>query len=438
VRVLLLHPPIGRDLPPNQRTDNLSICYIAAVLKRDGHEVEVLDSAVMGLGPRETINAVLARNFDCLGITSTHEQKDFFVKLVRSVRARRKDALLIAGGYLATLSAYKLLTICPEVDLLIRGEGEAVTSEVFSKLAHGEDCRSTPGIAYIKDGKPVINPMPPLIADLDTIPFPDRTSLVAGPKEMQVSIAASRGCYHRCSFCCINSFYELSGGHAPRFRSPASFVDEIESIVETTGRKDFMIIDDDFIGPGPKMRARAAQIGDEIRSRKLGITFSIECRADEIDEDLLKLLKEAGLTGVFLGIESGVQRQLDIFNKQLTVEQNVRALEMARSTGINVKAGLILLDPYTTITEVEEAQRFIRENQLSSLSLESRVKLYPGVPLAEKVRADGLLIERDGIDLDYRFKDPTVGLMHRVTKTSAAVSDSVKAMKSRFGLGGKR
>jgi len=91
-------------------------------------------------------------------------------------------------------------------------------------------------------------------------------------------------------------------------------VDEIESVVAGTGIREFGFVDDDFLGKGPKSKERAAIIAEEIIDRKLGITFSIEIRADEVDQEMLRRLKEAGLTRVLLGIESGVQRQLDTYN----------------------------------------------------------------------------------------------------------------------------
>lgn len=80
-------------------------------------------------------------------------------------------------------------------------------------------------------------------------------------------------------------------------------MDEMEEIVATAGAKEFRFIDDDFLGP-EKHRGWVHEIADKIAGRKLGITFACEARADEVDEDTLKHLKSAGLTEVFLGIES--------------------------------------------------------------------------------------------------------------------------------------
>ena len=433
MKVLLLHPPVRYNMPVEYRTEPLGIGYIASVLRRDGHEVEVFDGHLRCLSPRQVIREILSRDFDCLGISATGELKDVLIAAARAVRRRKKDAVIAVGGYLPTLSGEQLLAACPEIDFIVRGEGEQVASDVFGRIARGEEWRSAPGVGFLKGRTPVLNPLPPLIPDLDLLPFPARDSLKQAALPVSAGIATSRGCYHRCSFCCIQSFYALSGGRTPRLRSPENVVDEIESVIAQVGVKEFRFVDDDFLGPSPKTRDRVARIADEIRARKLGISFKIECRPDEVDDDILKLLKEAGLTEVFLGVESGVQRQLDTYNKRVTVEQNRRAIETVRRAGVRLRTGFIMFDPYLTVAELHENMQFIREMRLDEearrapAGFVTKIVLHRGVPLVEKLRADGLLREK-GIDVDYVFRDPWIRFMVKV----AALSSSLSSLFSRL------
>lgn len=441
MRILLLHPLFDQYEPPASRVESLGLGYIASVLRRDGHEVEILDAQLRCLSPKETVREVLAREFDCLGITAAHAHKKMLVSTVRAVRGKRPDAVIVAGGYLPTLSAEQLLLACPEIDFLIRGEGEAAASDVFGRISRGEDWRDAPGVAYLKDGEPVLNNPPPLIQDLDSLPFPARDTLSQSVVPVPALISSSRGCYHRCSFCCIHSFYGVSGSKAPRFRSPESVIDEIESVVASTGIKKLGFVDDDFLGPSPQTRERAIRIAEEIKARRLGITFSAEFRADEVDDDILKLFKEAGLTRVLLGIESGIQRQLDTYNKRVTVEQNRRAIEAVRRAGVDFAAGFIMLDPYVTADEVNENLRFLQEMGLSKgtgiAAIESlmKLKLYHGLPLTEQLREEGLLREK-GLDVDYAFRDPQFRLVYRVITAMAACSGPLKYLRRLFGREG--
>ncbi len=429
MRILLLHPPAEFDVSEAYRTESLGLGYIASVLRRDGHDVEVLDAHLQCLEPKKAVRQVLERDFDCLGITAANVHKKVLVSIVRAVRRRRPDATLVAGGYLPTLSPEQLLGACPELDFLIRGEGEAVTSDVFARIERGEEPREAPGVAFSRNKTPVLNPLPPLIQDLDSLPFPSHDALDQAAAPTSALISSSRGCYRRCSFCCSKVFYGLSGGRAPRFRRPERVVDEIESVIRATGVRDFWFVDDNFIGPGAKTRERVVRIAEEIRARKLTITFKIECRADEIDEDILNLLKEAGLTKVFLGIESGVQRQLDSYDKRITVEQNKRAIEMVQRSGIGLGAGFIMIDPYVTLAEIMENVEFMTETKLwegyRPMSFMNKLTVYRGVPLAERLRADGLLREK-GVDLDYIFRNPWVRLLSGAALPLAACARFLK------------
>ncbi|MHB1456605.1 MAG: B12-binding domain-containing radical SAM protein [Armatimonadota bacterium] len=435
MRILLLQPPFDVYEPPVTRTESLGLGYIAAVLRRDGHDVAIIDAQTQCLDAKAMVREVLSREFDAIGITASSAYKKMLMLVAKEVRKHKKDVLIFAGGYLPTLNAEKLLKVCPDIDFLVRGEGEVTASDVLGRISRGEDWHDTPGVAYLKDGVPIINTPPPLIQDLDSLPFPARDALKQATLKLPALISGSRGCHHRCSFCCIHSFYAVSGSRAPRFRSPGNVVDEIESVIVSTGITDFVFVDDDFLGPSEKTHARAVQIADEIKLRGQKITFSIECRADNIDEEIVEILKNAGLSGILIGIESGVQRQLDTYNKRITVEENKQAIEMLQKSGIKFAAGFIMLDPYVTVDEVSENMQFMREMNLSGdqkktmVQAFTKLKLFEGTPIADKLREDGLVRE-DGIDLDYVFQDPQFRAVYKMTQTVGSIKSIFTRKKS--------
>lgn len=422
MKALLLRLPTGPNLPDVQLTESLGIASIASVLRRDGLEVEMLDADFLSLSPKDVVRETLAREFDVLGITAMHQHSEAFFTVTRAIRKKRKNAIIIAGGYLPSLATEQVLKALPELDFVVKGEGEIAAAEVFGKIARNEDWHRCQGVAYLDGGVVKQNLLPQLVQDLDALPFPARDPLMQAPPHVAALVSASRGCYNRCAFCCINSFYSLYGTHTPRFRSAQSVVDEIESVVAATGRTKFAFVDDDFIGPGTKSQQRVISLADEIIARKLKINFSIEVRTDEVTEDTLKRLKEAGLDYLFLGLESGVQNQLDRFNKNVTVEQNRRGLEIVRNSGIEMAVGFVMFDPYTTVEELEENTEFLKETDLAGkVPPTAQIMLFHGIPMLEKVRADGLLRE-EGLKLDYVFQDPQVRMMWKVTKASKFIS----------------
>lgn len=441
MKILLVHPPLDDIWLPVRRTESLGIGYIAAVLRRDGHEVEVLDAYLRYLKPPEMVREILKREFDCLGLTALDVYKKSLVYAAKKVRKSRKDAVIVAGGYFPTFMAAELLYACREIDIIVRGEGEQSACELFGKLAHlahGE-WQDTPGIAYVKDGSPVMNVVPPLISNLDSLPFPARDALGQRVRPTRALISSSRGCFNRCSFCCTPSFFALHGCRVPRFRDPVKVADEIESVIADTALTDFVFADDDFIGPGQKCRERVVRLAEEIRGRKLkDFHFTIECRADEVDEDLLKLLKEAGLTRVFLGIESGVQRQLDTYNKRITVDQNQRAVEIVRNSGAELVPGFIMFDAYSTVQETLDNFEFIRQAKMAerddslAMKFTTRLMLFGGAPIVEKLRSEGL-IRQKGIFLSYRFKDWKFGLLYGLTQLLGKPMELYRRIARLFG-----
>ena len=166
MKILLLNPPIDYKMDEAYRTEGLGLGYIASVLRCDGHEVEVLDAHLRCLNLKQTIDEVLARQFDCLGITASNAHKNMLLGIVRAVRKKRKDTLIAAGGYLPTLCAEQLLAACPQIDFIVRGEGEIAAPEVFGRIARNEEWRDAPAVGFMKGGKVVLNDCPPLVTAL--------------------------------------------------------------------------------------------------------------------------------------------------------------------------------------------------------------------------------------------------------------------------------
>jgi radical SAM superfamily enzyme YgiQ (UPF0313 family) len=144
---------------------------------------------------------------------------------------------------------------------------------------------------------------------------------------------------------------------------------------------------------------------------------------------------EAGLDAVFIGLESGCQSQLDRFTKGTTVEQNRKAIEIVRELGLKMDVGFIMFDPYVTVEELEQNMRFIRELELSVPMI--KLQLYPGIPIIDKIRQDGLLTE-SGLDLHYRFQNPGVAQAYKAMRLSMAGRIAMWKLRDRLGLGTRR
>jgi len=166
-----------------------------------------------------------------------------------------------------------------------------------------------------------------------------------------VTLLASRGCYNRCSFCLVPTFDPLHGGW--RGRSPENIVAEMRPYVES-GYTDFYFSDPNFIGPGREGRARSLQLFALLKD--LGITFGMETRPNDLTDELVVTMVEAGLTSLLMGIESGSTALLSRINKHSSV--------LCRKHGIDPEIGFLMFLPDATVSDLRDNFLFLKENDL--------------------------------------------------------------------------
>lgn len=438
--VLLVTPPRPLRLVREEVGENLGLGFLASVLRKRGISVEILDGSLSGWNLRKMAGEVLARDFKVLGVSlvvpSLVKPGFELIRAVtggkRSSKTREGSFLVAVGGHTPSLAWRETLSACPGIDAVVRGEGELTFLELVEKVLGGRSWQDTRGIAFLRDGSPVVNPPRDLIADLNDLPPPDHDLL---PHVLSqgghATVYSSRGCYGNCSFCSIKAFYNLASGPKWRAMSPEAVVDEIERLHRDYGADEFRFSDDNFVGPGRAGKERGFEIGRGIIRRHLKVRFMISARADNVDRDLLALLKEAGLTQVFLGVEAGVQTMLDRFNKGVTVEENRRAVSIIRELGIEPVIGFILFDPDTTTQELCENLTFLKSIGLtegglnSRLDVLNRLEVYPGTPAEEKLKLEGNL-RGDFTDYRYGFRDPVVSVIYHSFRAFQRISIPVR------------
>lgn len=199
--------------------DHLGLAYLSGALSARGHAVTV-DSLVRVLShPGQ-----LAQGYGIVGVSVMFQNHlAFAVDGLRRMRSHTRGCHLTAGGHPVTMLADDLLVRRAEVDSIVRGEGEETLVELATLLEQGAEWRGIAGISYLGPSGSVHNPPRPLVGDLDSLPPPSRTKarvyLYRGRRA--ISVLSSRGCYARCSFCSVSSFYRLSEGRPWRSQGGA-------------------------------------------------------------------------------------------------------------------------------------------------------------------------------------------------------------------------
>lgn len=370
MKICLINPPLitrrGLNYVP------LGLSYLSAVLK-DEHDIFVGDAQFHS--EEEIIQT--AAKAEVVGITSMSCNFWGAVALARKIKKVNPNAVIVMGGTHATFVDVKVLQQNPYIDIVVRNEGEYTMLDLLQNLKKG-DISNIKGITYRKGSSIKRNPERPFIENLNCLPFPARDMWEADKYYQEGSlpqIISARGCPHRCIFCSTSSMW----GHLTRFRSPQNVVDEVEYIVEKYNIDEVSFADDTFT----IAHNHTTEICKEILRRKLDITWGCNIRADTINENLLQLMKKAGLKNFFLGVESGNQKTLDFMNKKTTISQVRKTVALAKKYSIKIGLSCILGFVNEKYTDVQRTIDFMISLKGDSY-LFNFLLVFPGTELYKR------------------------------------------------------
>jgi radical SAM superfamily enzyme YgiQ (UPF0313 family) len=402
-----------------QDQGNLGMGYLAAVLQQQGRAVDMIDI-------RDHPEAIAARLISSppllVGFSLIFQ---YFLpqyrRLARMLREIGVASHFTMGGHYPSLCHDELLRNFPELDSVVRYEGELTLPELVDRLSAGTDWRQTSGIAYLEDGEVVVTEPRALVQDLDALPFPYRPyqpEQIGGFRTLP--LLASRGCARRCSFCSIHTFYRTAPGKVVRCRKPETIVQEMLDLQNRYSVRVFLFQDDDFPLWGKAGRRWANELIERMQDSGLAnsAVWKVSCRGEYVESELFSRLRDAGLFLVYMGIESGVDQGLKILHKEMTVEQNLVAVRVLKDLGIRFSYGFMLFDPSSTFDSVRENIGFLRQivGDGSAAATFCRMLPYGGTPIRDFLAKEGRL-RGDLTHPDYDFLDPALndyyGLLNR-------------------------
>lgn len=431
--VLLVECPSIRK--PALLFESLTLGCLSSFLRSRGFSVEILDAMRFPKDRREIVNEIEKRRCRLVGFTVRIDNLSNTQEITRLLRNRNKTINITLGGHEATCSYYNILTQCPEVDCIVIGEGEYTLLELVERIRDEAEWHSISGIAYRNEEGQIVHTSPrPLIHDLDSLPCADRSAYESSIRQSRsANVYTSRGCYGDCSYCGINFFYGLAPGPKWRMRSAKNVVDEIEILVRDFGVGHIFFADDEFVGPGKKGKRRALDLVQELTSRNLRVDYNIVCRPDNVDHDLMTSMKESGLFKVDIGIESWVPRQLELYRKFTTPQDNDKAIAILNELGLDYFIFLIPFDPYVSVEELLcniEAVLAIGIEHFQMQLIFNRVEIKKHMALYQKVLADGLITGAEeqgasGYTANYSFKNAHIQWLYDcATKLARAHYDT--------------
>ena len=385
MNILLINPP--REVPQKANFPPMGLAYIAAVLKKNNIDVEVLDAAAFRWKRLERI--IKQRSPDIAGIVCWTIERGQAFKTAQLVRKAAPQAKIIVGGQHATALPEHMFRLA-YADAVVIGEGELTTLELVKTFYNNGDLSEIKGIAYQKNGETFITPPRDLITNLDSIPFPSYTDFnlddyngLPERSERSAALMTSRGCPYRCIYCSGPNFWRRKW----RYRSAENVLDEIEWLYNDYDVRAFIFFDDNFA----VRKDRAIAICDGILRRGLKISWRACTRVDLVNKELLKWMKKAGCYGIDYGIESGSPKILERIRKGQTVKQIKEALRLTHEAGIRPRAYLMVGNPGENEETIQETITLLNEMKPYNTPSGQILWILPGTEIYELAKSQGVI-----------------------------------------------
>lgn len=422
-KILLIEPPVTRPMDFDAKkvrigiVPPLGLAYIAAVLEEHGYEVKILDCLIegslkgkkyrdkirYGLLDKEIEEIIRKFNPDIVGVSCLISAKVYdMLNVCKIVKDIDLNIITCTGGSHPT-TAYKEVLQDENIDFIVLGEGEYSFLELITEINTNQDLSHVDGIAYMDSDTIKLNPKTKYIENLDKLPLPARhllkmekyiytSSPHSGIKRQPfTSMITSRGCPFRCGFCVIRHLWGLK----PRYRSAENVLMEIKHLINEYGIKEIHFEDDNLTAQ--KRRAIGIFAGIIENGWDLTLNSPSGLAIQHLDEDLLKLMKQAGYYSITIAIESGDKNILKLMNKLVDLDKAKSIIKSSRKLGLKTKGFFILGYPGETKAQMKKTIDYAANSNLDWTIFFIATPI-PGSELDTYCRDNNYLLNKD---LDY-------------------------------------
>jgi anaerobic magnesium-protoporphyrin IX monomethyl ester cyclase len=401
--------------------ENIGVGILAAVVEGRGHSAHVVAFNDASETAAVTARAVAGAP-DVIGLSIQFQHRaPEFLALARELRAAGYRGHITCGGQFPTLAWREALAPEHGVDSIVLHDAEETIVDLLAALEGGTALGDIPGLALrADDGAAFRTGARRLLDDLDAVPFARRYR--PHDRHMDVPfipIVGGRGCWGKCSYCSIISFYddaiEAGGGRAVRLRSPENIADEMALLLEAAGgRGIFCFHDDNFVFPSEKLSIkRVRSIREALDAYGVGkVALVGKARPDCITPALARELAALGVIRLYVGVENGSEAGGEHLRRG-TQQEHIRvALSACRDAGIFVCYNLLVFEPGATVSDVRENVHFIREHASHPINF-CRAEPYFGTALhTELARSQDL--GGSYLGFNYRIADDRTELLFRI------------------------
>lgn len=367
MKVLFINPPAKNEITGNNpeiiKSERgfdppLGILYVAGYLKKHAnHELKIIDAQVEKMSYPKLREEIKKFAPDVIGVTAMTFTLLDVLKTIEIAKEALPTVKIVLGGPHVHIYPEETANL-KNVDYVILGEGEETFFQLLQNMGDANALKRVSGLVFKTNGAIINTGSKDYCRTLDDLPFPPREmlpykkyfSLLAKEKPI-TTMFTSRGCPFRCSFCDRPNM-----GKVFRKRSARNVVDEMEECLKL-GIREIFIYDDTFTVD----KQRVIDICEEILRRNLKFSWDIRARVDTVNEELLALLKKAGCKRIHYGVEAGTEKILKVLNKNITLEQVLKAFQMTRKIGIETLAYFMIGSPTETREDILTTIKFAKK-----------------------------------------------------------------------------
>jgi radical SAM superfamily enzyme YgiQ (UPF0313 family) len=372
--------------------------YIAAVLEKAGHDLQILDVDPF---TEDVVPDISLFKPDLIGVGFLTSAYPRAKKLIQSLKSALPSVMTCCGGVHATSEPVSTLNDLG-VDFVVTGEGEFTMREACARLSRRESLEGVKGIVFKRDGRIIDNGRSEPITDLDSLPEPARhlidyerrylvfPGVIRGQWIRSTIVVVGRGCPFNCIYCGVQTVF----GRACRMRSVDNVMAEIEGLISQYKIKGLFFNDSLFTFREDWVNTFC----DELNKRKIKLVWGCNVRVDTVSEPMLRRMKKAGCVRVDFGVESGSDRVLKALHKGITAEQAARAFDLTRKVGIKSGASFMLGNPGETMDDIRETERLANRIR-ANYTVFFYTTPFPGTELYSMAK------EKGWIDASPAFSD---------------------------------
>ena len=274
------------------------LAHATSLLRSKNNDVKLIDAIAQRADEQKVIDEVVAYNPSLIVVETSTPSFDNDIRITSEIKKRIPGSSIVFCGPHATTYAKDILTRYEIISYILMGEYEYTLLDLVNKLKRSGNLVHVLGLAFKSNQAVVINKPRPTIKNLDDLPWPEREESIiykyndgfAGLALPNVQMCSSRGCPFHCIFCLWPQV--LYGEHKYRKRNPAKVVDEMEWLIKNFNFKAVYFDDDVFNISKPHV----VGICKEIIKRDIKVPWAVMARADLMDEKLLSLMSDAGLS----------------------------------------------------------------------------------------------------------------------------------------------